>query len=70
MARLSRCPLLRGYTIIDRTWVWLIAKIDDVMQPVTSQARHVEATKREISSSGMLVVLLLASTSSFCLFSK
>ena len=35
--------------------MWLIAKIDDVMQPVTSQVRHVEATKGEISSSSALV---------------
>ena len=27
---------------IDRTWVWLIAKLDDVLRPVTSQVRHME----------------------------
>ena len=28
----------------------MMAKIDDVMQPVTSQVRHMEATNRETSS--------------------
>ena len=42
---------------MDRTWVWLITKINNVMQPVTSQVRHVEATKGEISSSSALVAL-------------
>ena len=43
--------------VVDRAWVWLIAKINDVMQPVTPQARHVEATKREISSPSMPLAL-------------
>ena len=50
-----RGVLFSGVT--DRTWVWLIAKIDDVMQPVTSQVRHVEAIKGEVSSSGALAAL-------------
>ena len=37
--------------VVNVTWVWLVAKFDDVMQPVTSQVRHMEATIREISSS-------------------
>ena len=49
---------------MDRTWVWLIAEIDDVMQPVTSQERHVEAAKGEISSSSALVVPLVLSLAS------
>ena len=58
----TRCwwPDYRGVLfsgVMDRMWVWLIAKINDVMQPVTSQVRHVEATKGEISSSSALVAL-------------
>ena len=56
--------------LIEQTRVWLIAKIDDVMQPVIPRAKRVEATEREINSSSALVALYLTSSSSFCLFSK
>ena len=54
-ARLSSCPLLRDCWYVSR--VWLVAKIDYAMWPVTSQVKHMEATKREINSSSTLVVL-------------
>ena len=42
--------------------MWLIAKIDNVTRSMTSQAKHVEATKTEISSSSAFVALYLASS--------
>ena len=45
----------QGLLII--TWVWPITKINDVMRPVTSQVRHMEAANRKCSSSSALVEL-------------
>ena len=50
--------------------MWLIAKIDDVMRPMTLQVRHMEATDRDISSFSALVALCLAFSSSCSLFNK
>ena len=43
-------PLMSSFHfsgVIDTTWVWPIAIIDDVMLPVTLQVKHMEATNRE-----------------------
>ena len=44
MSIIWRCPLLGGFIIV---WVWLIAKIDDVIRLVTSQVRHMQSQQRD-----------------------
>ena len=48
------------------SWMWPIAKIDDVIQPMTSQVKHMAVAIRETSNSSVPLALNLASSSSCC----
>ena len=62
------CILISG--VIDITWVWLITKIDDIMQTVTLQVRHMETTNREISTSYTSYSYTIALSGVFELYTK